>query len=583
MFQLKLELVYSDSFSKREKTILCSDSFENEDTSLIWTHRFLNEDNNYLEKIVIVSKKEITIHSARLTGSMELLENTRLFMNGFQSWTDSQELRQNERMKNISYLVKSIVRKFELDRYGDYTFVKYPHRKGRFHGFTYGFATENSSETKQKKICFFGSLSEKEGYTIFKIDSKKQMIEIQKDIEGIVISSEYKLFELLFAKGIEETVFDQYFHHMNIPKPKVTKMNGWTSWYNYYENISEDIILSNLEAFSAKNLPIDIFQIDDGYENAVGDWLSVKKDKFPSGMQQLAEQIHKKGYKAGIWLAPFVCETKSEIYTHKKHWLLRDEQGKLVCAGSNWSKFYALDIYHPEVRSYLIEVFHQVLDVWEYDLVKLDFLYAISLISYYNKSRGQIMSEGMAFLRECVKDKMILGCGVPLGPAFGLVDYCRVGCDMGLDWNGTKLMQLLHRERISTYYSIINAINRRHLNNRGFMNDPDVFLLRDDNIRLSNDQKKLLAMVNHIFGSLIFSSDNITTYTKEQDAFFRYIMNKSTVQVLHVNELKKDIIEVVFLEDLEHKVILLNLTKKNYPYLEKNMVAPYGYYLEVQA
>ncbi len=37
-----------------------------------------------------------------------------------------------------------------------------------------------------------------------------------------------------------------------------------------------------------------------------------------------------------------------------------------------------------------------------------------------------------AIVRECCGDKLILGCGVPLMPAFGKVDYCRIGSDISL-------------------------------------------------------------------------------------------------------------------------------------------------------
>ncbi len=30
--------------------------------------------------------------------------------------------------------------------------------------------------------------------------------------------------------------------------------------------------------------------------------------------------------------------------------------------------------------------------------------------------------------------KIILGCGVPLMPAFGKVDFCRIGADVDLEW-----------------------------------------------------------------------------------------------------------------------------------------------------
>jgi alpha-galactosidase len=54
------------------------------------------------------------------------------------------------------------------------------------------------------------------------------------------------------------------------------------------------------------------------------------------------------------------------------------------------------------------------LNEWGYHMVKLDFLYSVCLIPTKTKTRGQIMTEAMKFLRECVGDKLILGCGVPL-------------------------------------------------------------------------------------------------------------------------------------------------------------------------
>ena len=89
-----------------------------------------------------------------------------------------------------------------------------------------------------------------------------------------------------------------------------------------------------------------------------------------------------------------------------------------------------------------------MLDVWGFDLVKLDFLYAVCMLPTEYKTRGQIMCEAMDFLREVIGDKLILGCGVPLGPAFGKVDYCRIGPDVGLNWDGAPKEKLLHRERV---------------------------------------------------------------------------------------------------------------------------------------
>jgi alpha-galactosidase len=142
-------------------------------------------------------------------------------------------------------------------------------------------------------------------------------------------------------------------------------------------------------------------------------------------MKFIAESIKDKGYKSGLWLAPFACEKRSRLYNEHSSWLLRDTNGRPVRAGFNpgWSgTFYALDFYNQEVRGYLKKVFHNVLMEWGFDMVKLDFLYAVALIPRKDKTRGQIMHEAMEFLREIIGDKIILGCGVPLGSSFGLVD-----------------------------------------------------------------------------------------------------------------------------------------------------------------
>lgn len=79
-------------------------------------------------------------------------------------------------------------------------------------------------------------------------------------------------------------------------------------------------------------------------------------------------------------------------------------------------------------------MFDTVLNDWGFDLVKLDFLYATAVVPLHNKTRGQLAYESIDFLRECVGNKQILGCGVQQMPCFGKVEYMRIGADMDLGW-----------------------------------------------------------------------------------------------------------------------------------------------------
>ena len=437
----------------------------------------------------------------------------RVFINGFQSWTQSREFGVRERLGGLFKPLHWL----GVSRLGDYDLHQTDRRPGRYHGYTYAYVRGESDE-----ICMIGSLSEDAGYTIFEFDTGKHRITVNKDVRGLKPSAG-PVLELGVYNGDEPEVFDAWFYDLGVGPSGAPIRTGWTSWYNFYTNITEDIILKNLHALASKNIPIDIFQIDDGFATAVGDWLSLKPS-FPNGMGFIAREISNHGYIPGLWLAPFICEKKSRLFKEQPDWLLRDGRGRLVSAGFNpsWSgTFYGLNLYHPDVRDYLKHVFDTVLGDWGYKMVKLDFLYAVALIPHSNKSRGRIMAEAMTFLRELVGDNLILGCGVPLGSSFGLVDYCRIGSDVALKWEDRVLKWAEYRERISTINSLLSTIGRRHLDGRGFRNDPDVFILRRENNKLTEVEQYTLFVMNNLFGSLLFTSDDVSRYSPEQMALYR--------------------------------------------------------------
>ena len=231
------------------------------------------------------------------------------------------------------------------------------------------------------------------------------------------------------------------------------------------------------------------------------------------------------GMKPGIWLAPYAAETDSALVKEHPDWLLRDEAGEPVMGGSNWSGFYGLDIYNEELRDYLRHVFDVVLNDWGYALLKLDFLYACSIIPRRSKTRAEVMYDGMDFIKELCGDVPIIGCGVPLAPAFGAVDYCRIGCDVSLSWDDAVYMRPMHSERPSTKKSVLGTIFRRQLDGRAFRCDPDVYLLRDENIRLSYEEKRTLSAVNALFGGVLFTSDNPATYGDEAKRLYAETMS----------------------------------------------------------
>jgi len=494
--------------------------------------------------VTIKAHDDILVEGLEFRWDEPSLERDRFFLNGYQSWTDSREFSADERITPFPTLLRPVLERFfRTNHYGDYDLIQ-PDGGHNLRGFTYFYFRDE----RDGRLHFLGSLSEREGFTIFRVVPEKRRVVVQKDCEGKALrrGDTWRAFQLHAAVGEQEEVFDGYlrrFYKTNHLVPRVVKSaTGWTSWYYHYTNISETISLKNLEALRRRNVPIDIFQIDDGWQGAVGDWLTVN-EKFPHGLGWLTDRIHAEGYRAGLWLAPFVAEKKSRLVREHPEWVLRDEDGAPIPAGNSalWSgDFYGLDIGHTSLRRYLKEVFDTILGAWGFDLVKLDFLYGACLVPRNGKTRGELMTEGMEFLRELVGDKQILGCGVPLGPSFGRVDYCRIGPDVGHEWRNTLTRGLGMRETISTVTALENAIGRHKLSGRAFLNDPDVFFLRPLSFEketfnpfiaaqelrwgkrkpLSDDEKYTLFLLNNLFGRLVFTSDDIDEYPAKEMSLY---------------------------------------------------------------
>ncbi len=455
--------------------------------------------------VTIKAKKDIILARGKLSSVRRMYKDDVFPTNGFQSWTDTRELTLKDHEKNVLKLPAALVKAFAFDRYGDAIF--YPYKPHTLHGYDLFYV-------KGEDELFSFNYNYRTAYLIYEIDTKHRVLNVLSDVFGLRMKEgeSLTLFDVYFGSDYAEGL--KTFRETFSPIP-AEKIFGYTSWYNYYQNINEDIILRDLGALDSR---FELFQIDDGYETFVGDWLEVDENKFPHGLAPIVEKIHGRGYKAGIWLAPFVAEEKSHLFREHPDWIMRDEKGELAKCGSNWSGFYCLDLSKQEVLDYIRKCLETYMEMG-FDFFKLDFLYAVTVAPIGGKSRAQMSQFAYSFLREVLKDKLILGCGANIFSSHGNFDYLRIGPDVSLIFDDIWYMKFMHRERISTKVTLQNTIYRSLFDNVLFRNDPDVFLLREENIKLSKAQKESLLTINALFGSVLMTSDDIATYdgwAKEQ-------------------------------------------------------------------
>lgn len=318
-------------------------------------------------------------------------------------------------------------------------------------------------------------------------------------------------------------------HRMNARVPE-RHYAGWCSWYYYFTRISENDILANLAEIDARRelFPVDVFQVDDGYQPAIGDWLETNA-KFPNGMPYLAERIRERGLIPGIWVAPFLVSSTSRVYREHPEWILRGSNDRPLraCWNPNWSPRaqYALDPTHPGVQEHLRHVFQTITRVWGFEYVKIDFLYAAALRAHYHNSRftrAGALRVGLEAIREgCGNEAFILGCGCPLGPAVGLVDGMRIGTDVAPYWANWVSRRLGGgHHMVSSENAIRNILTRAFMHRRLWLNDPDCVMLRNEGTKLTEEEVRTLAGVVSVLGGMTLVSDDLAQLDAERAGIF---------------------------------------------------------------
>jgi alpha-galactosidase len=291
---------------------------------------------------------------------------------------------------------------------------------------------------------------------------------------------------------------------------------GWCSWYHYFDRVTEADIRANLAL--AHDWPFDVFQIDDGFQSAVSDWLTTN-DKFPSTLEQLADAIKVEGRRPGLWIAPFFAAPDSEIAQRHPDWFATHASGRRLIGGvgEHWGgAVHVLDTTNPEVLAHLEAVARALVDAG-FTYLKLDFTYAPGLTGQYAdtaQTPSQRVRAGFeAIRRGAGDDTFLLGCGAPLGPAIGVVDGMRIGPDVAPWWelpDGHPRPPGYKATSPSTANALRATEARQFMHRRLWLNDPDCVMLRTSHTELTPDEVRRWALAVGDSGGMVLVSDDLS-------------------------------------------------------------------------
>ena len=292
---------------------------------------------------------------------------------------------------------------------------------------------------------------------------------------------------------------------------------GWCSWYHYFGNVTQSDLDQNLAL--ADSWPFEVFQLDDGYQAAIGDWLTLSDRFGGSSLDAVASSIAAAGHRPGLWIAPFLAVPHSQLATEHPEWIARHPSGGRLLGMMHpvWGgATHTLDTTRPEVIEHL-EGLGRDLVAAGFTYLKLDFTYAPGFDGVFadpTATPAERVRAGFdAIRRGAGDDTFILGCGAPLGACVGVVDGMRIGADVAPSWPVPE-----HSYRPAGYVEAApgtvngyqNTLTRSFLHRRLWLNDPDCLMLRTSETALSQEAARTWAHAVGLSGGMALVSDDLS-------------------------------------------------------------------------
>ena len=466
------------------------------------------ENNEY--KFFLKNNSSETIYPDEVVvmqGRMPFQKDTRVYCDGFNML--SQYMGTVENMECMSM-------------YSDEKHYKLPTKDGYFTGYNYALFF-----SKQTTLWGFTSCRRFSGEIRFNSDN----YEIVEKLYSIPIRSgeiiELESFSIL--KGEKNELLNCYasiIQKNHPPRKNTVTPSGWCSWYCFGPDVTEEEIRQNMAVMKNKFSFMKYVLIDDGYQNKMGDWLTVKKDF--GCMSAVCDNIRSAGALPAIWIAPFIAERDSNIMKNHPEYFVCDESGNPLSSdevsfgGWRCAPWYMLDGTNPAAVEYIKNIFIEMKNRYGCNYFKLDanMWGALPFGKRYDNTKTPIEAYRIVMEAICEAvgdDGFILGCNAPMWASLGLVNGMRTSEDV---LRKVDVFALLAKQNLF----------RSWQNNKLWLCDPDCFTISNNkkdiidgagNAAENNylNEAEFSYCMAYIFASgskILFSGDDMTTYTDKQ-------------------------------------------------------------------
>lgn len=260
----------------------------------------------------------------------------------------------------------------------------------------HAFSDENDTLTEEGEYNLFGGklFLPVEGEMFFLEDpqSGNAYVIISEDPDYTRANLEIKNYELTVRNGGVpiaigacrvgecEALARAYYRHAKKPTGLVSMSNTWGD-RNGISRVCRDFVLREVD--TAKELGVDIVQIDDGWQTGQtsdpgiydstgkrhfeGDFWQINTERFPNGIKEITDYAAERGVKVGMWFAP----DSNGCFS-----LLKRDKEVLRKAYEEWgARFFKLDMYWvlgSEYREKFLELLRKIYTFGDDVAVQLD-------------------------------------------------------------------------------------------------------------------------------------------------------------------------------------------------------------------
>ncbi len=309
--------------------------------------------------------------------------------------------------------------------------------------------------------------------------------------------------------------------------------HGWDSWSTkYHHNISEAVILENLDAADRqlKRYGWTHFALDAGWERGLGDW-EAHPERFPNGMKAVADEIHRRGMTASLWINPFAVSPDAPVAREHPDWLLKPAPGlgRMLVGGDK----LLLDVTRPEVRDHVAGIARRITSEWGYDaIVEADFVYFLLVADkplVPKLTNIEVLRMGMEALRGGMREGTFLMTMTPQPVNGCYAEGVRTGRDCAPVWRADNL-----QGSWGAVDALTNSIRRFYMSPHLFVPDQDCVFFAHETTRkrwnalekppLTREQSIAWLTGAALTGGVVKIGDAFTDLTQDEVGLLRRIL-----------------------------------------------------------